>query len=73
MPADPYLTVGDVVARLRISEYQVAQAYRSGVLPHRRIGKLVRFTEADLEKFQANTQASGSGLTNRSRARRRSS
>lgn len=74
MPApEEYLTVADAVGRLRISEYQVTQAYRSGVLPHRRVGKLVRFTEADLAQFQENTRAKGSGLTSRSRARRRSS
>lgn len=73
MPAEVYLTVAEVVGKLKISQYQVVNAYRSGALPHRRVGKLVRFTEADLEQFQANTRAERSGLTSRSRARRRSS
>lgn len=71
MAAEPFLTVADVATRLGISEYQVQQAYRSGALPRRRLGRLVRFTEADLEQFQANTQVSAGGLTSRSRARRR--
>lgn len=71
MTATPFLTVESVAARLGISEYQVQQAYRSGVLPHRKVGRLVRFTEADLEQFQANTAARTSGLTARSRSRRR--
>jgi len=67
----PYLNVEDVAQRLRISAYQVTAAYKSGTLPHRRVGRLIRFTEADLEQFQANTRVESSGLTSRSRARRR--
>lgn len=70
-PVEPFLTTAQAADRLGLSEYQVQQAYRSGVLPSRRVGRLVRFTEADLEQFQANTKAKGSGLTARSRARRR--
>ena len=67
----PYLTVADAARILRISVYQVGQAYKTGTLPHRRVGRLIRFTEADLEQFQANTRVESSGLTSRSRARRR--
>lgn len=70
--SSPYLSVEDAATRLHISPYQVQQAYKSGTLPHRRVGRLVRFTEADLEQFQANTKVESSGLTSRSRARRRS-
>ena len=67
----PYLNVADVARILRISQYQVQAAYKSGTLPHRRVGRLIKFTEADLEQFQANTRVESSGLTSRSRARRR--
>jgi excisionase family DNA binding protein len=45
------LTTAEAAEALGLSEYQVQQAYRSKLLPSRRIGRLVRFTEDDLAAF----------------------
>jgi excisionase family DNA binding protein len=45
------LTTAEAAEVLGLSEYQVQQAYRSKLLPSRRIGRLVRFTQDDLAAF----------------------
>jgi excisionase family DNA binding protein len=45
------LSVDEAAAYLGISKYQVRQAYRAKRLPHRVIGRLVKFTQADLDVF----------------------
>jgi excisionase family DNA binding protein len=45
------LTVEEAAAHLGLSTYQIQQAYRSKLLPSRRIGRLVRFTQDDLAAF----------------------
>lgn len=45
------LTSTEVADRLGVSEHQVRIAYRSGVLPHRRVGRFVRFTDTDLDTY----------------------
>jgi excisionase family DNA binding protein len=51
------LTTAEAAAALGLSEYQVQQAYRSKLLPSRRIGRLVRFTEDDLAAFIERSQS----------------
>ena len=73
---DPLLmNVAQVAERLGISEYQVRQEHGRGILPGRRAGRFLRFTEDDLsvylERIRDDRAADRSGLTPLSRARRR--
>lgn len=45
------LTVEEVAARLQLSEYRVYELTRQGAMPHVKIGRLIRFTEAQIEEF----------------------
>jgi len=45
------LNTAQAAARLGLTEYQIQSAYRSKALPCRRIGRLVRFTQDDLDAF----------------------
>jgi excisionase family DNA binding protein len=69
------LTVTDVSDRLGLTEYQVRAEHARGLLPGRRVGRLLRFTEADLdaylERIREDRGADASGLTRASRNRRR--
>ena len=69
------LTVPEAADRLGLTTYQVRAEHARGLLPGRRAGRLLRFTESDLETYVARIKedrgADASGLTPRSRARRR--
>jgi DNA-binding transcriptional MerR regulator len=74
---DPLLmNVAQVAERLGISEYQVRQEHGRGILPGRRAGRFLRFTEDDLttylERIRDDRGSDASGLTPDSRRRRRS-
>jgi excisionase family DNA binding protein len=45
------MAVNEVAALLGLSEYQVRAEHRRGILPARRAGRFLRFTEADLEAY----------------------
>lgn len=69
----PLLDVAQVASVLGLSEYQVRAAVAAGTLPHRRVGRFVRFTEDDLDTYLAriavDTVAAPSGQTSGSRRR----
>ena len=47
------MTVSDVARVLAVSKRTVFSLYKSGQLPHMRVGKLVRFNEADVVAYMA--------------------
>lgn len=61
--------------RLGISEHMVRVAYRSGLLPHRKVGRFVKFTDGDLdeyvERIRATTQPGGMQRSPAAAARKR--
>lgn len=65
MPAHPHkprtarmLRVADVAARLDLPEKRVYILAREGIIPHVRLGRSIRFNEAELEEWIA---AGGAG------------
>jgi len=73
---DPlFIGVPRAAELLGLSEHMVRQAYRSGLLPHRKIGRLVRFTATDLDAYVERTrvteQLGGMRRTEAARRRRR--
>lgn len=69
------LTVAEVADQLGVSAHRVRADATVGLLPHRRVGRLVRFTQTDVDTYvdrmavdRASTHA---GLTQASRQRRR--
>lgn len=70
------MDVPAVAALLDLSAYQVREEHRRGLLPGRRVGKLLRFTEADLDTYvdrirEDKAAAEKSGVTPGSLRRRR--
>jgi DNA-binding transcriptional MerR regulator len=69
------MNVPQVAERLGLSEYQIRQEHDRGILPGRRAGRFLRFTEDDLatylERIRDDRGGNASGLTTQSRARRR--
>lgn len=51
------LTTAQASEILGLSEYQIQQAYRSKALPSRKIGRLIRFTQDDLDVFIERSKA----------------
>lgn len=49
------LTTAEAAELLGISEHMTRQAYRSGLLPHRKVGRFTRFTAEDIETYVART------------------
>jgi excisionase family DNA binding protein len=57
-------TVGDIpelAEILQVSTVTIRRWITSGLLPHHRIGKLIRFTELDIESFLKANAASSRG------------
>ena len=50
---------------LGISTVSIDRLRRSGNLPYRKFGKLIRFLPEDLDKFIASSEAGGSAATNK--------
>jgi len=46
-----YLTVEDVAKRMRVSRSWVYKKAHAGVIPHVRIGAVIRFVEKDIETW----------------------
>lgn len=68
------LTVEQAADQLGLTPYQVRAEHRRGVLPGRKPGRFLRFTENDLETYVeriADDKPTSSGLTPGSRRRRR--
>lgn len=71
----PLLKASAAAERLGLTVYQVRAEHARGVLPGRRVGRLLRFAEADLdaylERIREDRGSNTSGLTPRSRAHAR--
>lgn len=71
------LKVAAVAERLGLSEYQARAEHARGVLPGRRVGRFLRFTEGDIETYldriREDRGSDASGLTAGSRRRRKAS
>lgn len=69
------MTAKETGVELGISEYQVRQEHDRGVLPGRRAGRFLRFTEDDvatyLDRIRDDRASNASGLTAASRRRKR--
>lgn len=69
------MTAKETGVELGISEYQVRQEHDRGVLPGRRAGRFLRFTDEDiatyLDRIRDDKASIQSGLTAQSRRRRR--
>jgi hypothetical protein len=69
------MTARETGVVLGISEYQVRQEHDRGVLPGRRAGRFLRFTDEDvttyLDRIRDDKASTQSGLTPQSRRRRR--
>lgn len=69
------MTARETGVVLGISEYQVRQEHDRGVLPGRRAGRFLRFTDEDvstyLDRIRDDKASNASGLTAQSRRRRR--
>lgn len=69
------LKVPAVAELLDLTEYQVRAEHARGVLIGRKVGRFIRFTEADidayLERIREDRAEDASGLTPASRRRRR--
>jgi excisionase family DNA binding protein len=46
-----YLTVADVAKRMKVSRSWVYKKANAGVIPHVRIGAVIRFVEKDIETW----------------------
>jgi excisionase family DNA binding protein len=53
------LKASDIAEMLQCSEYTVYEMAKDGRLPAIRIGRLVRFTESDMERFFQTLEARG--------------
>ena len=51
------LLAAEVAEQLRITEEHVYRLARRGDLPCRRVGRLVRFTKSDIERFVGSLSA----------------
>jgi excisionase family DNA binding protein len=69
------MTVPEAAQVLGLSAYQVRAEHERGLLPARRSGRLLRFHDDDiavyLDRIKEDRGAAQSGLTDRSRQRRR--
>lgn len=67
------LTSTEVAVHLGISEHMVRQSYRSGLLPHRKVGRFIRFTADDIDAYVARTAATDTpgGMTRTKAAQNR--
>lgn len=67
--------VEKAAAKLGLSEYQVRREHERGILPGRRAGRFLRFTDDDLstylERIRDDRASNRSGLTPQSARRRR--
>jgi excisionase family DNA binding protein len=54
-----FFTKGEIAAKLGVSTITVDRLRRRGLLPYRRIGGTVRFTENDLNTFIERTAVDG--------------
>lgn len=71
---DDWFTYNEVAAMLRIKPATLQQWVRAGKVPHRKLGRFVRFTPEDLEQLKLLTQVHpAETAVGRSRARRRRS
>ena len=50
------LTINDVAERLNISPRQARRLIKKRLLPHHRIGRSIRISQDDLERFVASTR-----------------
>ena len=61
------MNVGQAAERLGLTEYQVRREHERGILPGRRAGRFLRFTEEDLATYVVRIQddraGNASGLT----------
>lgn len=65
------MTVDQAAAELGISSYQVRQEYERGVLPGRRPGRFLRFTDEDIDTYIARIgDDKGSAQSGHTRRRR---
>jgi excisionase family DNA binding protein len=46
-----YLTVVDVAGRMKVSRSWVYKKAHAGIIPHVRIGSVIRFVEKDIETW----------------------
>ncbi len=51
MNADGYLTVCEVAKRLKVSRSWLYKKAHAGVIPHVRIGSVIRFVENDVDAW----------------------
>lgn len=47
-----WLSVEDAAARLNVGKKWLANQARADLVPHRRLGRSIRFTEADLQAIE---------------------
>ncbi|WP_152203599.1 helix-turn-helix domain-containing protein [Georgenia thermotolerans] len=70
------MTVEEAAAALNLSEYTVRAEQKRGRLPYRRVGRFIRFTEADLDAYTERIRGEEAPTLRRtaaSQARRRAS
>lgn len=53
MSGDVWITQAELAQRLKVSSRYVRSQVNAGVWPARRLGKLLRFTDADLLEIEA--------------------
>lgn len=67
------ISSAEAADQLGISEHQVRIAYRSGLLPHRKVGRFIKFAAEDLDAYVDRIAATDTpgGLRRTETARRR--
>lgn len=55
MSADAWLTSTQVAERLGVSKWWVQEQVTANAIPHHRLGRLVRFSPADLQAIEQRT------------------
>lgn len=72
---DQLMTIPEVCERWRLTEYRVRQDVKRGLFPFRRLGRAIRFREADvetyLERVAVDLASTHSGQTEASQRRSR--
>jgi len=54
-----YLTIGEVAKRMKVSQSWVYKKAKAKVIPHVRIGSVIRFVEKDIEEWINKHKISG--------------
>jgi excisionase family DNA binding protein len=54
-----YLTIGEVAKRMKVSRSWIYKKARAKVIPHVRIGAVIRFVEKDIEEWINKHKVSG--------------